>query len=367
MTIDRRTSIAAGAEGRRKIRRLGLATAAVALVGAAIAPSCAASFDPPGQVSALRILSIDVDPPYAAPGEKVTFQMTVVDGLDRENERPVQIVWLGGCFDPADDRYYNCYGPLGDLLGQIDPNGELSTEFLKLGIGATSFELTLPEDIITRRPRPPAGAYSGIAYVFFAACAGQLGVVPAEGTGEAGSFPLGCFDGEGNRLGAESFVAGYTQVYAFEDGRINNAPEVVSFDLDGTPMSEDFAAIPTVEACTVDSEARRQSGCSAVDEFAECTAYELKVVVPESVGEPDPDGIEPDGTQLFETVWVSYFADGGNFDADTKLISDAKTGYADTQDIEWVPPTEPGTYRLWAVVRDSRGGSTTLQRFVNVQ
>lgn len=352
---------------RSPFRRVGLLGGVVAGLGAVLAPSCSAPFDPPGQVDALRILSVDADKPYALPGETVRFTMNVVDALDRASARPVQITWLGGCFDPADDTYFNCYEPLGEVLGQLEAGGEIP-DFIAQGPELNVFDLKIPPDIVTRRPRPPAGPYSGIAYVFFAACAGgTVRPVEPEGTSDAGSFPLGCFDDAGTRLGADSFVAGYTQIYAFEDERVNNVPEVISLDLDGSPMSEDFAAIPTVEACDVDADARRASGCAATDEFSECTAYELKVIVPESVADEDPDGIEPDGTQLRETVWVSYFSDAGNFDADTQLISDAKTGYADTQDVLWVPPTEPGTYRIWAVVHDSRGASRTLLRFVNVQ
>ncbi len=32
----------------------------------------------------------------------------------------------------------------------------------------------------------------------------------------------------------------------------------------------------------------------------------------------------------------------------------------------WVPPVDPGTYNIWAVLRDSRGGSSTIQRVVVV-
>src|SRR5262249_40406118 len=61
--------------------------------------------------------------------------------------------------------------------------------------------------------------------------AGKIGPVPPSGTGKAGSFPFGCFDPDGNQLGPDSFVPGYTQVYAFEDGRVNANPRVLDLDI----------------------------------------------------------------------------------------------------------------------------------------
>src|SRR4029079_13330971 len=101
------------------------------------------------------------------------------------------------------------------------------------------FTLHLPPDLISRRPLPPDGPHYGVAYVFFAACAGTIKPVPPDSTGRAGSFPLGCFDAQDNRLGADSFVPGYTQIYSFEDGRTNDNPPVSGLTLDGKPIADD--------------------------------------------------------------------------------------------------------------------------------
>ena len=121
-----------------------------------------------------------------------------------------------------------------------------------------------------------------------------------------------------------------------------------------------------VKACDVTEDQRRQSGCAAPDAFKSCTKYKIKVQVPKDVAEVDPEGKGQKGEKLREVVWASYFSDGGDFSGDTKLISDAATGYTNTQEVEWVPPANPGTFAIWVVVRDSRGGSTTLERFVTV-
>lgn len=348
-------------------RRAWLTALSGALLAAYVAPACATSFDPPSDINTLRVISVDIDKPYSLPGEEITMKMNFVDGLDRENERPIQITWLGGCFDPEGDAYYNCYEPLADILEQIQ-SGEVPPDGLVAqGVNLDTFKLKIPEDIVTRRPRPPAGPYTGLSIVFFTACAGQVRPIPPEGEGAAGSFPLGCFDEDGNRLGPESFIAGYTQITTFEDERQNPNPTVESLDLAGEPMPEDFAEAPRAEVCDVSDTERARSGCAATDEFAECTTYTLKVKVPKDVADDDPESTGLDGEQLKEVVWVSYFADGGNLDGDSKLVSDASKGYQDGHEVTWVPPTEKGTYRLWAVVRDSRGGSTTIERFVVVE
>src|SRR6185437_2024111 len=158
----------------------------------------------------------------AQPGDTVSFEMTYVDTFGRP---PPTVLWVGGCYDPDGDEYYLCYPQLeGGGLGNIAK-----------GAGLTTFSLTLPEDIITRRPKPTNGdPYYGLAYVFFAACEGTLTTqAPPDSTGAAGAFPFACLDDQGNRLGADSFVAGYTQVYAFADGTTNHNPVVNGINFNG--------------------------------------------------------------------------------------------------------------------------------------
>ncbi len=350
----------------RRGLRVWLAAVCLGLGWAGMSASCAASFDPPSKVNALRLFSVDADKPYAKPGDTVTFKLNYADGLDRENARPIQITWLGGCFDPDGDAYYGCYAPLAAILKQLQEGVIPPDGIVAQGPGADAFATTLPLDIISRRPRPQSGPYAGTAFVFFTACAGTVKPIPPEGTSTAGSFPLGCFDDQGNRLGPDSFVVGYTQIYAFDDGRANASPTVTDLNLDGAPMSEDFGQIPHVKSCSVTADQRKQSGCAAPNAFSQCTQYKIKVQVPKDVAEIDPEGRGQKGEQLHEVVWASYFADGGDFNSDTKLISDATSGYTDTQEVDWVPPPEAGTYAMWVVVRDSRGGSTTLKRLVTV-
>src|SRR5262249_13422247 len=155
--------------------------------------------------------------------------------VDPENPdakpRDIGIYWLGGCFDPVADQYYACYDQLLAAYRKFTDITDIKDLPDGVGFGPT-FTLKIPDDIVTRREQPQNGPYYGLAYVFFLACPGTPGLVSAEGTGRAGSFPVGCFDADGKRLGPDSFVAGYTQVYVFDDGRTNANPPIQALNLD---------------------------------------------------------------------------------------------------------------------------------------
>jgi hypothetical protein len=397
---------------RRPLRRFLLASLALAAMFGPGAPAgCAgAGFDSISSIDGLRVLAVQADKPYANPGDVVTFQMTYDDGYvnpaqPNAGPRPIEILWLGGCIDPEGDEYTGCYTQIAAELEHPGTGADV-------GAGLT-FSITLPEDIISQRPKPPSGdPYYGIAYVFFAVCAGTIKPVPAGaggaggagvagggagGAGEVGSFPLGCFDAAGNQLGADSFVPGYTQVYAFADGRTNHNPVVLGLGISGAeidagveideidagdagaetdagdevdagPPVAGTPALPEVERCDVSEEDRRApAGCGRKNALTACVSYDLDVIVPRDVAEVDPSGKQADGQPLHEAVWVDYFADQGDINSTVALVSDATLGIQEGYDTLWTPPPTPGPAKLWAVVHDSRGGVTPFERTVWVK
>ncbi len=346
-----------------------------------LAVSCAPGFDVPSDVNTLRILSVVADKPYAQPGDDVTLRMTVHDGLvdpanPDDGPRALQIVWIGGCVDPPGDQFFLCFEQLAEVFeslggGEVPPPEVFKTEVsLATNSGvpnAHEFTINLPDDIISRRPVPETGSHYGIAYVFQRACAGQIAPAPLESLGGAvPEFPLQCLDAAGNKLGSESFVVGYTQVYAFADGRVNENPPVNDITLDGVPLADDIANAAVVERCPVSEDDRRVGGCGSADPTAECKVYELKALI-DDVAEVDPEGTDQDGNPLREVVWVSYYADAGEFDPSLALVSDATTGYLPEHETMWIPPDEPGIVTFWAVVRDQRGSTDIVRRYVRVE
>ena len=186
----------------------------------------------------------------------------------------------------------------------------------------------------------------------------------ADGTGRAPDFPFGCFDGD-KRLGPESFVPGYTQVYTFADERQNENPEVLGLTLNGedVPEEEDFDKLPVVKACPLTEDERRNPGCDQSAREA-CTEYTIKGVVDPSIGEVDPDATGEEGGTLTEAVWISYFVDRGDIAPGVKLVNDAVAGFNPNIATSFLPPAEAGFATIWAVIRDARGGTGVIKRMV---
>lgn len=365
---------------RRRLRRAILGVAAIACVAAGpIASGCAPGFDPISKVVGLRVFAVTADQPYSQPGESVTFKISYQDApIDgSEGNRPVQILWLGGCFNPFGDQYYGCYPKFAELFADLGEGGSpLDNPYI--GIGDT-FTMKLPEDFISSHPIiPGATTPYGMAYVFFAACAGQIRPLPpgetADEGGAAGSFPLGCYDSDGNRLGPDSFVPGYTQVYAFEGGRENANPAISALTLaDGDTgeeqtLSDDVAQAAVVTRCDVDEETRRAAACNKGENaLAACKSYNLEAIVASDVAELDPGSKDVDGKELHEAVWLDYYADAGDLGASVKLVADTSGRYVDDRAVNWVPPDSPGPVNIYAVAHDSRGGASVIHRVVVVE
>lgn len=222
-----------------RVRRALLTALVLATVGVVVSASCGGQFDPPSVVNSVRVITVEADSPYGSPGETITLKMRYDDGRpDVDDPQPLQITWLGGCFNPPGDQYYGCYQPLGELVARVQAGDVSPTEFLSQRPNFDTFPVTLPDDILSSRADPAFGTKVGTAFVFFAVCAGELRPVDDAGDTAAQSFPFGCFDASGKRLGADEFVPGYTVVSAYEDGRRNANPTVNGFLFDGEPLDE---------------------------------------------------------------------------------------------------------------------------------
>lgn len=362
-----------------RFRRLVLVLAALALFGAA----CAAGYDSPSKIDSLRVLSVTVDHPYAQPGDEVVLRMTVTDRAGDPDDpdrapRDLQILWLGGCFNPPSDSYYLCFEQLAETFQQLASGTPPPAGLLKLTTASADqdgepdtheFRLTLPADLLSSRSVPASGPHYGVAFVFFAVCAGQLAPpdepLEAWTQGSGIDFPLQCLDADGHKLGADSFVPGYTQVFAFGDGRPNANPPIAGMVFDGEWWSEEPADAPVVPPCGLNERDREARGCVR-EGLDACQSYVVDALIAD-VAEPDPEATDIDGAQLREIVWVDYFVDQGDLGAELTLVSEARAGYQYDHSTQWWPPAEPGLVTLWAVARDSRGGSSVTRRFVRVQ
>lgn len=362
-------------------RRLLLSALASTMLAAPIIASSACS---PGYVSSdlvngLRIMAVTADKPYLLPGESVTFELQLRDGHP-DGARPANILWLGGCVNPPGDLYYGCFLQFAEIFKALGSGGLGPPEpgqpppslppgligFSPAVTTSTTFTTTAPLDIVSDRPNPDGGSKYGLMYVFFFACTGEIKPIEVDPGGAAGFLPLGCFDSEGKRLPADSFVPGYTQVYSFEDERRNENPVVRGAIVNGLKTADDPMNTPKVKACPQTYEERRQVGCFAPEPFEGCAAVDLDVDVESDIAEIDPGAIV-NGKQTYEAVWVDWLVESGDLTSGIQLISGVTEGYKGDHSTKWFPPSEPGLYTVWATVRDTRGGATFVEQSILVE
>ncbi len=317
---------------------------------------CSESFDPISKLNTLRVLAVRADNPYPHPGDTVHLDMLWYDGKSPPDQQPtlrpppigmptlpkagesrqLRLFWLSGCFDPDGDLYYECFPQFAQELAsaQTDPASLANVA----GFGS-SFDVSVPADIITRRPPKEGQTPYGLSYVFFALCAGE--VMPVE-PGPDG-LPLACMDAAGNRLGQDDFVIGYFAFYSY-DQITNTNPKIDGLLVDGSPVAEgDEPSFPV-------------GGEVAV-----------KVQVDPASVEINPLSLDAKGNPQTEMMWVDYFASSGDLDKAARLVNDATTGFNDDNGVKLTLPGAPQTVELFAVVHDSRGGVQWIQRAVQAK
>jgi len=321
---------------------------------------CGPDFDPPSELHSLRVLGVQKDVPYAQPDSDVNLQMLWQDASPLAGaDRPIQIAWSPGCYDPPGDLYYACFSDknlFGDMLVPDRAHPEHST-------------VHIPEDIISRKGPVTDGSKNppyGLTYVFFAACAGTLTLLPnASGT----AFPVGC-QGPNGLLGADDFVAGYTSIYSFS-GFSNNNPKIAGFEFRGQPVPEGAFCIGEDCQARAGSEPAQDFNCDDSDKGAlcvpacsddgdsSCTGYGLRPTIDKN----DPANQDKDdvsvallGRDVGEQMWINYYTDAGGFKSSVRLLNDATNGWNDDYGTDFYAPKKTGPLRIWAVAHDNRGG-----------
>lgn len=344
----------------RAARMKGLVRLFAAAAPPLLAASCGlGDFTPASSLSGVRILATRADKPYAAPGDKVELEMLAVDGRPDKKGRTMTLSWIPlPCINPKSDLYYLCFAQFSTQ--GTGTGGSPSAGLLRPGVNLTPllpsgprYSVTLPKDIIdTHAPVQGAPDPYGLAIVFNVACAGHLELLPADPANQAPQqVPIGCFDDDHVQLGADDFVLGFTRIYAYASRR-NENPVLQGLTFDGQAV--DLAAGVTMDRCTA---TRR----------ADCPKHELQVTLPDASQEPVPGEGDINGNPRKEVVWVSWFATGGQIESGQRLLFDARAGRVPNSQDKFLPPNEPGDLRLWAVVRDNRGGAAWIEAPMHVR
>ncbi len=347
-----------------RLRQLALGAAALVLM---VAPSCSSDLESPTEVTSLRVLSVQADQPYVQPGDDITLRLTYHDAFGA-SPRPIGVTWIAGCVDPPGGTFLGCYPHLIWMAGELDKASPLNP-LLQRAVAppelsgqpdAVTFTGKVPEDILQPTGKdgeaPTKPAESARLFIFFMLCPGVLG--PADMT-DGTAFPLACYDENGDLVGADNFVPGFTEVMVFADDRPNENPPIDGIELDGTALSDNPAEATVVARCPTSSD--EQKGCGGVTEECE---HELLPLVGDVA---ETDSTSAGGPLQREVLWVNFYADGGVVAEPEVLISSATTGYKNDRKATWAAPGEAGLVTLWAVVHDSRGGASVTRRYLRVE
>jgi hypothetical protein len=299
--------------------------------------SCGVKFDPPSLIESVRVLAIQANPPYAAPGTQVQLQILAYDGRATRTV-PMTVAWVPqACFDPPGDTYYACYVPLASAFTP----GQDVTSLLLPG---NTFSFTMPSDVITKHPAAKTSDPYGLGLAFAVVCAGHVQYTGFS-TSNPNANPVGCFDDNGNALDANSFVFAYGMVYSFSD-RTNANPVISNLTFNGSAV--DPTAGITVSVCTASNTAK-------------CPTSDIGTVVPASSQEVDPGTLDVNGNALKEEIWVDYYTTGGSLSAETDILYDPSLGALQSSPTKLTAPNAAAELVFRAVVHDNRGGVSWVQ------
>lgn len=295
---------------------------------------CGADFDPGSYVSSFRVLAVQADEPYAAPGETVRFEATAYDPAGRT----VEWAWLA-CESPASSSVEGCIADIGE---RALTTGELP--LLASGPGLTAVDYTIPPNALEGVPleaRP--SVLSGVLAI---ACPGTLALEPGP-LGDAQPLPFRCTDDSGVELGLHDTITGVKRVFVRETDR-NANPVIADITFDGEPWAEDD--VKQVDACDTSDFT-----------FDDCEGdgdHRLAVnVTPESF----EVGVDEFGRDFAEQLVVQHYATEGIFEYEVRI--------AEAPETRWVARRSASgqELRLWFVARDDRGGVTLAERRVRVR
>lgn len=304
-----------------------------ALVFASLATGCGNDFDPSSRVNTLRVLAVRADLPYAQPGDTVSL-----DTLSHDPDGRTLTWGWAVCENPEDASTLGCV----EALRRRAARGE--DVRLTTGESLDRFTVTIPDDALTRAPKPlPGRALEGVVAV---ACPGTLEDLIRTDTTPEDPLPFVCRDGRGRRLSTFDFVVGMKRI--FVRGKDRNAnPEIARVTWDGEDWPETH--IPTVSACA-----------KQTNKTDDCDAKLRHRVQVKATPESAESGTDETGESFEEQLVVQYYADDGTFADDVRIAASPET--------DWVagPNARGKELHFWLVLRDDRGGVTWTERRVQV-
>jgi len=310
-TIDKKTTLAVLVDG--------------SLLG------CETEFDPPSHVNSLRVLAVQADSPFAAPGQTVQLRALSHD----PSMRPINWAW-GVCENPKAATVEACVERFVEVSRQ-----DGTPPILAMGEGQDSAELTVASDALDVLPSEARS--QAMVGVLSVACPGEL-----ELDTSAGDWPFRCTDSAtGRAMDLDEYVMGMKRVYVrASDTNENPVIQQVLFDGEVWPEEE----VKDVDSCDADD-----FDFESCDEGA---AHRLAAIVDTASFESGRDEF---GRDFSEQLVIQHYATEGIFEGEVRIADEPETGWVARRRASGSELT------LWFVARDNRGGVSWTKRRVQVR
>lgn len=314
-----------GSVGKRLLAGLALAAGLTA---------CESDFSPASRVTDFRLIAVQADAPYAAPGQTVKLSTLSHEPFGRK------VTWgWSTCVLPKSATAPGCMDKIAE-----DAKTSGKPPAFEVGENRTTYETTIPADVLANLSRE--GRTGALVGVLTVGCPGALSLADPASV-PPGGLPFHCVeDGTGKELPYDRWVVSLKRVYVRETDR-NQNPPIGDVLFDGATWGE--TEVKEVTPCDGDDNA-----------FDDCSGGEHEVTLRVASGAVE-SGTDESGSSFTERVVVQYYATEGTFEFDVRTAESPKTRWkARKQDVG-------RTLTMWFVARDNRGGVSWTSRSVKVK
>ncbi len=324
------------------------------------AGACSEQMEAISQITKFRVMGVQAEPPEIRPGEGTTLSVLFADPAGEG--RDVTVLWFtctGSISPTADISEEGCEPIWAPLIG-------------KASDGADTYRIPFTDENILDKlienedagaDKEDAGPDEAILPVttIVVLCAG--GALPSFDddafSGDIEGFDELCQDGDG-LVAVKTFKISNSDMpnrnpvinrVVFEESPVQIDERDNSLDAgasDAGSSDADAPDSPGMDAGIPLFECEDSYGCR---EGAEIQAFLTQDSFQSYVDFEFGKRVEPDPQ---EDPYISWFITGGKFSDDRSRTKEAPGPFM----VDWIPPRDGGTFQMWAVAHDMRGGTS---------
>lgn len=296
--------------------------------------ACGDDFDPGSRVTDFRLIAVQADAPFAAPGEQVHLRVLYHEPFGR----PVSLTWMT-CNNPSDPSPIGC---LQKVAADALSSGQ--SPAAQQGVGLDEIDTSIPTTALDGVPDSALG--NAIVGVVTLACPGTLSERdPA--TLSSGELSFRCNEaGTNAELPYERWAVAVKRIFLRRTDR-NQNPGIEQVNWDGAPWPD--TEVKIVRPC--------KNNPNKLDDCDGGERHRVSVALTPGSAESGHDEL---GRDFEEQVVIQYYATEGTFEFDARTDESPNN--------RWVARRAASgqTHTMWFVARDNRGGNSWTSRQVQV-